>query len=266
MTMHDEPMETYDIGELAALTEVTRRTVRYYVAEGLLPSPGGGGQQRTYTREHLLRLRAIKRLKDAYLPLDEIRRRLDGLDARALDEILVAEPEPLPESASDYIAALLGAGAPDVARRAAPEDVLAPPTAASPVARSSPAPETPSMAPPAARSSFTHGAAPPLAAPTPSGSPGSSGSPGVILPAISSFIKERRAAREKGSRGEGQGDAAAPASSMVRPAPAMAATTWQRVALGPGVELHYQETSDERRDAVLGRIIRLAQDLLSHLT
>jgi len=64
------------IAELAQRAGVTPRTIRYYVAEGLLPPPGGRGQRRAYTQEHLDRLAAIRELKAAYLPLHEIRRRL----------------------------------------------------------------------------------------------------------------------------------------------------------------------------------------------
>jgi len=281
MTMHDELEETYDIGELATLAEVTRRTVRYYVAEGLLPSPGGAGQQRTYTRGHLLRLRAIKKLKDAYLPLDEIGRRLDGLDEHALEEILAVEPDPAPESASDYIAAVLGA-TPQAARRTFGQrpadlaDSTLPATPSSPIASPGPTTDTSSTPPLAPPPSFARRTARPLASPidqVASEPPGSAGSPSVILPAISSFIKERRATREKGSRGEERSDAADPApvarQSLAEPsttaADMPATTAWQRVALGPGVELHYQETRDERRNAVLGRIIQFAQDLLARL-
>lgn len=268
MTMRDEPVETYDIGELAARADVTRRTVRYYVAEGLLPSPGGAGQQRTYTREHLLRLHAIKRLKDAYLPLDEIRRHLDGLDEHALQEILVVESAPLPESAADYIAAVLGGGESGAARRMSGTrvDDTVGRRDLSALASQTPPPVPPPALTPASLPQMVD--LPPAA--SASTAPGAAGPPGAILPAISAFIKERRAVREMSSRGDGQDDAATPASvasqSALDPASLPPATAWQRVALGPGVELHYQETRDERRGAVLSRIIRLARDLLSTLT
>jgi DNA-binding transcriptional MerR regulator len=66
------------IAELARRAGVTPRTIRYYVAEGLLPAPGGRGQRRAYGAEHLDRLATIQALKAAYLPLHEIRRRLDA--------------------------------------------------------------------------------------------------------------------------------------------------------------------------------------------
>src|SRR5688572_20946479 len=70
----------FGIGELAEEAGVSVRTVRYYIAEGLLPPPVVAGARSHYTRAHLDRLRLIGHLKAAYLPLREIRRRLDALD------------------------------------------------------------------------------------------------------------------------------------------------------------------------------------------
>jgi DNA-binding transcriptional MerR regulator len=66
------------IGELADLAGVSRRTVRYYVQEGLLPSPLGVGRGRHYGDEHLDRLLKVKALQEQGRTLDEIRRELSG--------------------------------------------------------------------------------------------------------------------------------------------------------------------------------------------
>lgn len=76
--MSDEPERGMGIAEVAHRAGVTPRTIRYYVAEGLLPPAVGRGQRRAYGREHLDRLETIRQLKAAYLPLHEIRRRLDA--------------------------------------------------------------------------------------------------------------------------------------------------------------------------------------------
>ncbi len=68
------------IGDFADAAGVSARTVRYYIVEGLLPPPEGAGLGAMYHPSHLERLRLILRLKDAYLPLKEIRRQLTGLD------------------------------------------------------------------------------------------------------------------------------------------------------------------------------------------
>ena len=64
----------YGIGDLAALGGVSRRTVRYYVQEGLLPPPLGLGRGDHYGPTHLERLRHVKALQEAGYTLDDIRR------------------------------------------------------------------------------------------------------------------------------------------------------------------------------------------------
>ncbi|MCC7025164.1 MAG: MerR family transcriptional regulator [Thermomicrobiales bacterium] len=86
----DRP-EAMTLGELTDAAGVSVRTVRYYIAEGLLPPPEGSGPASAYARGHLDRLRLIQRLKAAYLPLKEIRRRLAGLDDAAVRALLDAE-------------------------------------------------------------------------------------------------------------------------------------------------------------------------------
>lgn len=74
----DEERE-YTLEELSTLANVTPRTVRYYIAEDLLPPPIVGGRNATYSQEHLDRLNAIAGMKEMYLPLREIRHRLNTL-------------------------------------------------------------------------------------------------------------------------------------------------------------------------------------------
>jgi DNA-binding transcriptional MerR regulator len=86
--MAHRPGPELTIAELAAHADVTPRTIRYYVAEGLLPPPRGSGQRRIYGPEHLDRLKAIRQLKAAYLPLGQIRRRLAEAGQPALARAL----------------------------------------------------------------------------------------------------------------------------------------------------------------------------------
>src|SRR5215213_5876775 len=83
--------ERLTLSELTAAADVSIRTVRYYIAEGLLPPPEGSGPGSSYTRGHLDRLRVIQRLKEAYLPLKQIRRRLSGLADDEVRSLLAAE-------------------------------------------------------------------------------------------------------------------------------------------------------------------------------
>jgi DNA-binding transcriptional MerR regulator len=73
------PDDPYTIADLARLAGVTPRTVRYYVAQGLLPSPEAAGPGTRYSEGHLARLRLIRRLQRDHLPLAEIRSRLASL-------------------------------------------------------------------------------------------------------------------------------------------------------------------------------------------
>jgi DNA-binding transcriptional MerR regulator len=107
-------VERITLGELTATADVSVRTVRYYIAEGLLPPPEGSGPGSAYTPGHLDRLRLIQRLKEAYLPLKEIRRRLSGLSDDEVRRLLAADdnrvaPIAAPESETFYDESLAGA-------------------------------------------------------------------------------------------------------------------------------------------------------------
>jgi DNA-binding transcriptional MerR regulator len=79
----------YAIGDLADLASVSRRTVRYYVQEGLLPAPFGLGRGNHYGQQHLDQLLRVKAMQEAGRSLDEIKRTLatgTGHDRRAAAE------------------------------------------------------------------------------------------------------------------------------------------------------------------------------------
>ena len=71
----------YGIEDLADLGGVTRRTVRYYVQEALLPPPLGVGRGKHYGPEHLERLLFVKSLQEDGRPLAEIRGLVNGAHA-----------------------------------------------------------------------------------------------------------------------------------------------------------------------------------------
>jgi len=98
---------TYGIGDLADLADVTPRTVRYYVAQGLLPSPAGSGAAARYDEDHLRRLRLIRRLQAEHLPLATIRKRLEAMTVDEIELAVATPPEPAPGSALDYLDRLL---------------------------------------------------------------------------------------------------------------------------------------------------------------
>lgn len=96
----DTPL--YGIEDLASLGGVSRRTVRYYVQEGLLPAPLGVGRGKHYGREHLERLLAVKALQEAGRSLEQIRRtRAEGAarpDNVTVDDSFGVHPPPAPAS------------------------------------------------------------------------------------------------------------------------------------------------------------------------
>lgn len=89
-------MTHYSIQELSELTSLSRRTIHFYVQQGILPAPEGAGLGTRYSEEHLLCLKVIPLLRRRGLKLDEIRARLKGMNVKALrvlqDELF--EPEP----------------------------------------------------------------------------------------------------------------------------------------------------------------------------
>jgi DNA-binding transcriptional MerR regulator len=104
------PDGIYSLPDLCDLADVTPRTVRYYISQGLLRSPGTSGPGARYDDGHLARLRLIRRLQREHLPLAEIRARLAALG----DEEAIAQAEgpagPPADSALDYVREVLGAG------------------------------------------------------------------------------------------------------------------------------------------------------------
>lgn len=72
------------LNELAEQSGVPARTIRLYIAQGLLPPPHRAGPNSSYGHGHLRRLGQIRILQQKGLTLSEIRRQLDGPAPRAL--------------------------------------------------------------------------------------------------------------------------------------------------------------------------------------
>jgi len=72
------PAERFSIDELSMLAGVTPRTVRYYIAEGLVERPVGEKRGAHYVRRHLEQLLLIRRWTDAGLSLERVRELLSG--------------------------------------------------------------------------------------------------------------------------------------------------------------------------------------------
>jgi DNA-binding transcriptional MerR regulator len=112
----------YSIDELAALTGVTPRNIRFYTTAGLLPPPVERGR---YTDAHRSRLRLIRRLTAEFIRLEKIRAQLERMTDAEVEASLREHGEDLPlpeagneaaqeprphqqESAAAYIARVLG--------------------------------------------------------------------------------------------------------------------------------------------------------------
>jgi DNA-binding transcriptional MerR regulator len=68
----------HTIDELARLSEISSRTIRFYNTAGLLPPPVMRGRVAYYNQEHVLTLRIIKDLKEKHnLSLDSIKHLLE---------------------------------------------------------------------------------------------------------------------------------------------------------------------------------------------
>jgi len=85
------------IHELAQRAGISVRTIRYYIEEGLLPQPSYQGKYSYYTLSYLDRLELIRRLKESYLPLREIREIMGSLTdsqvRRKLKEMPLSSPK-----------------------------------------------------------------------------------------------------------------------------------------------------------------------------
>lgn len=70
--------DRFSIDEVAGLTGVTARTVRYYIAEGLVDRPVGERRGAHYLRRHVEQLLLVRRWTDAGLSLERVRELMAG--------------------------------------------------------------------------------------------------------------------------------------------------------------------------------------------
>jgi DNA-binding transcriptional MerR regulator len=77
--------EALTIDDLAALTRVPSRTIRFYQAKGLLPAPKLVGRVAFYEEAHRERLKLIAQLQDRGLKIDAIRELVRRIDRGEVD-------------------------------------------------------------------------------------------------------------------------------------------------------------------------------------
>jgi DNA-binding transcriptional MerR regulator len=78
---------TYTLDQLCALTDMTKRTVRYYMQLGLVDRPVGETRAAHYTSKHLEQLLQIRKLADAGVSLERIREVLSGGESPVPDRV-----------------------------------------------------------------------------------------------------------------------------------------------------------------------------------
>ncbi len=236
-----------NIAELARQAGVTPRTVRYYVEQGLLPPPGRG-RIAEYTAEHLKALRLIQRLKEHYLPLDEIRDTLQRLTAQEVEDLLaVDEPREAKESGSAvaYIASVMDHS---VHRQRLKEQ----------------APPAPTQGPAATNSGY--------AAQQPT-----TPAPGSPPPPVQPYARPYNMAAPPGMTNympapiESTPSAAPPAAASTAPSAQAAhdiegAQTWQRVALSPDIELHYRVHTHPHTQNLVARLMEAFGQIIDNIT
>jgi DNA-binding transcriptional MerR regulator len=90
--MANTPNSSYTIDDLATLVGLPRRTVRYYIQQGLVARPLGEKRGAYYTATHLEQLLTLRKWQNAGLSLERIREILSGPESGAL-------PPPRPRGA-----------------------------------------------------------------------------------------------------------------------------------------------------------------------
>ncbi len=232
---------TYSIADLARLTGVNVRTIRYYLAQGLLPASGESGPGAHYGEGHLNRLRLTRRLQQQHLPLAEIRRRLAELtDAQAAELLAASEVDAgsAPQSSAlEYVRSLLVP--PPGGGRAAEQ----------PVAYGRPAPSRPPFAS-ESRTSI------PLAA---------SMSPGLRR-AQASMPRMRDVPPPNGpsERSSGAFPPNPESHALTAPTepPAQERSQWERLSLGPNIEIHIRRPLSRIEQRRVERLITIARQVL----
>jgi DNA-binding transcriptional MerR regulator len=85
MTNEAEPTNEYTIDELASVSSVPSRTIRFYQSKGALPRPQIKGRVAFYGTAHVERLKLIASLQDRGLRIDAIRDLTERIDKGELD-------------------------------------------------------------------------------------------------------------------------------------------------------------------------------------
>jgi DNA-binding transcriptional MerR regulator len=93
--------------ETTASGQISRRTIRYYISNGVMDPPEGERRLATYDYRHLLQVLYIKLRQHAGDRLEDIRADIEGagrddLEARLIESLPATVPPPLPDDPSEF--------------------------------------------------------------------------------------------------------------------------------------------------------------------
>jgi len=74
--------------DLAQISGLPIRTLRYYIQEGLLPGPDTRGKYASYSQEHVDTLKLITHLKDLHMPLKDIQHLMETMNAEGIRQMI----------------------------------------------------------------------------------------------------------------------------------------------------------------------------------
>jgi DNA-binding transcriptional MerR regulator len=77
-----------DINDLVERSGIARRTIYFYVQQGILPAAAGAGLAARYSEDHLIRLAVLPLLRRRGLRLDEIRTYFAKNSRATLEDLL----------------------------------------------------------------------------------------------------------------------------------------------------------------------------------
>jgi DNA-binding transcriptional MerR regulator len=264
---------TFTIADLSRLTGLNVRTIRYYLAQGLLPASREPGPGAHYGQGHLDRLRLTKRLQQQHLPLAEIRTRLAAMTDEEVASVAVGPVDPVAPSTSalDYVRGVLGSSgssdAPRVSAFALP--AMAAPAVA-PTAASLERP-LPAAAPPARTSAARTLVSEARGMPT-TRIPDGDAATGLESAVPTGLESAAPPVAGMPTTRIPDGDAATglvPAAPTHRPTrasqpepPTLERSQWERLSLGPNLELHIRRPLGRLEQRRVERLITIARQVL----
>ena len=249
-------MPDYSLADLSALTGLPVRTIRFYIAEGLIPSPGREGPTTRYPEATLSKLRLIARLRDAHESLSEIRAGLAGLTEAQLAELATGSEPPAVarESALDYIRGILG----DPRAELGEEESIFGTGIQAPARHAASAPRQGSPASPAARAAA--GAEPLEQATDTAGTVFA-----MVLPPgeaeLTDALAHPSAAHSFPPAPASPAPRASTAAEPSAPRSNFERSQWERIALVEGIELHIQRPLSRRGNRMVERLIAFTRQL-----